>query len=108
MKDNEYETIDILTDLFTYITVGAAAIMIVSLLIRAAFQEKTMTTVTTFAMSFHNAAKEMEALARAISSIPGTDQFNENGKWRCDHCGSVNNAEDNNCPHCGAVGSQLI
>ena len=39
MKDNEYETIDILTDLFTYITVGAAVIMIVSLLIRAAFQE---------------------------------------------------------------------
>lgn len=40
MKDNEYETIDILTDLFTYITVGAAVIMIISLLIRAAFQEK--------------------------------------------------------------------
>lgn len=37
MKDNEYETIDILTDLFTYITVGAAVIMIISLLIRAAF-----------------------------------------------------------------------
>ena len=37
MKVNEYETIDILTDLFTYITVGAAVIMIISLLIRAAF-----------------------------------------------------------------------
>ena len=37
MKDNEYETIDILTDLLTYITVGLAALVIISLLIRAIF-----------------------------------------------------------------------
>ena len=42
MKDNEYETIEILIDLFTYITVGLAALVIISLLIRAAFQEDEM------------------------------------------------------------------
>ena len=35
--DNEYQTIEILIDLFTYITVGLAALVIISLLIRAAF-----------------------------------------------------------------------
>lgn len=37
MKNIDYDAIDILTDLFTYVTVGAAVIMIVSLLIRAIF-----------------------------------------------------------------------
>ena len=64
--------------------------------------------VTSFAVSVDNATKAMEALAKAISLFPETDQFNENGKWRCYYCRSVNNEEDNNCPHCGAVGSQLI
>ena len=61
-----------------------------------------------YGSSINDASKAMEDLARAFSSFYIPDQFNENEKWRCKYCNSVNDHNDNNCPHCGAVGSQLI